>query len=111
MTDNVNALRFGDITKNLKGHAKLELFDARSGELVQKVEQDNMVTNAVSYLAPILAGAKEIQSPYYTKIYKPLLDRYNSIKGVIEQYIDNFKRPLELNSRGLSILTDWINYY
>ena len=104
MTDNVNALRFGDITKNLKGHAKLELFDARSGELVQKVEQDNMVTNAVSYLAPILAGAKEIQrysTNYHSMVESSLMPLATNALGglmlfddVLTEDKDNIKFPM-----------------
>lgn len=31
----------------LKGHAKIQLFDAKTGELTDEVENDNLVTNAV----------------------------------------------------------------
>lgn len=34
----------------LKGHTKIQLFDAKTGELVQETNDDNMVTNAVSRL-------------------------------------------------------------
>ena len=34
----------------LKGHTKIQLFDAKTGELVQETNDDNMVTNAVSKL-------------------------------------------------------------
>lgn len=35
---------------NIKGHTKIQLFNAKTGELEQQVEEDNMVTNAVSKL-------------------------------------------------------------
>lgn len=34
----------------LKGHTKIQLFDAKTGELVQETNDDNMVTNAISRL-------------------------------------------------------------
>lgn len=35
---------------NIKGHTKIQLFNAKTGELEQQVEEDNMVTNAVAKL-------------------------------------------------------------
>ena len=45
-----------DIGKRLHGHAKLELFDAETKKLVQKVENDNLVTEALGRLVNLVAG-------------------------------------------------------
>lgn len=43
----------------LKGHTKVELFDALTGKKQEEVEKDNLVTNAAQY-AMALAGEQQV---------------------------------------------------
>ena len=90
----------------LKGHAKIQLFDAKTGELTDEVENDNLVTNAVKDVAtsiirdwinwPSDEGIK-FSSPLYLwflnhhtfyKLYIIMLKKYNIHHFLIYIYIE-----------------------
>ena len=59
MMDKIPALRFGQPA--IKGHVKVELFDAKTRELVRKIEKDNLVTSALAKLINNIAGGADGQ--------------------------------------------------
>ena len=78
----------------MKGHTKIELFDAKTGELKQRYEEDNLVTNAVKYL---LAYENKINRQPSNEIF-PIATK--ALGGImlfnkeIEENADNFEFPI-----------------
>ena len=67
MRESVPALRFGD-EKPIRGFITLELFDAKTKKLIQKVEKENMVTNAIKNALQAYAATKQMDNimPLYS---------------------------------------------
>ena len=78
----------------MKGHTKIELFDAKTGKLKQRYEEDNLVTNAVKYL---LAYENKINRQPSNEIF-PIATK--ALGGImlfnkeIEESADNFEFPI-----------------
>lgn len=58
MNDRIQGIQFD--TKPIKGLLKIELFDAETKKLVQKVEKENMVTNAVKNMLQAYAATNQM---------------------------------------------------
>ena len=60
----------------LKGHAKLQLFD-KSGKMIEEVEHDNMITNALDYVIPALIAQNRALNDYLLPL------AYNALGGLM----------------------------
>lgn len=60
MNDKIPALRLDH--KPIRGHVTFELFDAKTKELVQKVEKENMVTNAIKNMLQAYAATNQMEN-------------------------------------------------
>ena len=58
MNDRIQNIKFD--VKPIKGRLKIELFDAKTKKLVQKVEKENMVTNAVKNMLQAYAATNQM---------------------------------------------------
>lgn len=58
MNDRIQNIKFD--VKPIKGRLKIELFDAETKKLVQKVEKENMVTNAVKNMLQAYAATNQM---------------------------------------------------
>lgn len=58
MRDKIQGIKFD--TKPIKGRLKIELFDAETKKLVQRVEKENMVTNAVKNMLQAYAATNQM---------------------------------------------------
>lgn len=98
MNDAVKALRLPDPVKKIRGHAKIELFDAKTGELVQKVEKDNLVTNALTRLVNAVAGGApgsmaDLVMPVATKALGGIM----LFDGELTEDADNCEFPMDVS--------------
>ena len=58
MRDKIEGIQFE--TRPIRGLLKMELFDAKTKKLVQKVEKENMVTNAIKNMLQAYAATNQI---------------------------------------------------
>ena len=58
MNDKIRGIQFD--TKPIRGLLKIELFDAETKKLVQKVEKENMVTNAIKNMLQAYAATNQM---------------------------------------------------
>ncbi len=93
MQDTVKPSRFNP-GKAYHGHIKLELFDAKTGDLVKKVERDNLVTNALAALMNNVAGGV---AGYIDDLVMPVCTRALGglmiFDGPLEESADNVEFP------------------
>lgn len=102
MVDEVKALTLG--SRPIHGHVTFELFDAKTRDLVQKVEKDNLVTSALSRLLNNVAGGAEsylddLVMPVATKALGGLMlfdDR-------LTEDVDNIQFPANANLVGYGL--------
>ena len=77
----------------MKGHAKIELFNAESGELERVYEEDNLVTNAVKYLLAFMNKINRAPSNEVTPIETNALGGIMLFDETLEEDPDNVEFP------------------
>ena len=98
MMDKVANLNFGGVGKTLHGHAKFELFDAATGELVQKVEKDNLVTNALQRFVNNVVGSIPGQmGTLVMPVAEKALGGIMLFDGELEADADNCAFPMDVS--------------
>ena len=92
------------IEKRIHGHAKLELFDAKTKELVQKVEKDNLVTSALTRLVNNVVGGMPAGSNYLDELVMPIATRALGgvmlFDGALEESTANYTFPMDVSLVG-----------
>ena len=101
MRDGLKYMRMDGIEKRLHGHAKLELFDAKTKDLIQKVEKDNLVTTALSRAINNIVGAVpgnlgDLIMPIATRGLGGIM----LFDGVLEEDEDNYAFPMNVSLVG-----------
>lgn len=77
----------------LKGHTKVELFDALTGKKQEEVEKDNLVTNAVQYALALSDRAGQDPHQYLTPLAKQGLGGILLFDGTLEEDVNNMAFP------------------
>lgn len=100
MDDLIKRLQI-DPFRKIHGHAKLELFDAKTHDLVQKVEHDNMVTNALQILTNNVAGGyDEIISECIMPVATKALGGLMMFDGKLTEDVTNVGFPSDVSLKG-----------
>lgn len=100
MNDFIKGLTI-DPFKKIHGHAKLELFDAKTKHLIQKVEHDNMVTNALQILANNLAGGSDENiSEFLMPVATRALGGLMMFDGALTEDVANVGFPADVSLKG-----------
>ena len=86
----------------MKGHAKIELFNAESGELERVYEEDNLVTNAVKYLLAFMNKINRQPSNEVTPIATNALGGIMLFDETLEEDPDNVEFPSDAHLVGYS---------
>lgn len=76
----------------LKGHAKLVLIDRR-GNVLEEIEKDNMITNALDFVIPTLIGSNKSPNEYLLPIAFNALGGLMLFDGPLEEDADNIHFP------------------
>ena len=77
----------------MKGHAKIELFNAESGELERVYEEDNLVTNAVKYLLAFMNKINRQPSNEVTPIATNALGGIMLFDDTLDEDPENIEFP------------------
>ena len=86
----------------MKGHAKIELYNAESGELERVYEEDNLVTNAVKYLLAFMNKINRQPSNEVTPIATNALGGIMLFDETLEEDPDNVEFPSDAHLVGYS---------
>ena len=86
----------------MKGHAKIELFNAESGERERVYEEDNLVTNAVKYLLAFMNKINRAPSNEVTPIATNALGGIMLFDETLEEDPDNVEFPSSAHLVGYS---------
>lgn len=98
MRDKLTPVKFDDVHKHIHGHATFELFDAETGELVQKIEKDNLVTEAVTRLVDTVAGgAPDQMSNLVMPIATKALGGLMLFNGTLDEDESNYTFPMNVD--------------
>ena len=82
----------------MKGHTKIELFNAKTGELEKSYEKDNLVTNAVKYLIAWQTMAGRSMNESVFPIAKNALGGLLLFDNTLTEDADNIAFPSDAKS-------------
>lgn len=77
----------------IKGHTKIQLFNARSGKLERQIEDDNLVTNAVKYAMNIEAAGNQALDSWIFPIATKALGGLLMFDQTLEEDVENIYLP------------------
>lgn len=80
----------------MKGHTKIELFNAKTGELEKSYEKDNLVTNAVKYLIAWQTMAGRSMNESVFPIAKNALGGLLLFDSTLTEDADNIAFPSDM---------------
>ncbi len=86
----------------LKGHTKVELFDALTGKKQEEVEKDNLVTNAVQYALAFIGRAEKSPDEVLIPLAKKGLGGILLFDGTLEEDVNNTAFPASVHLVGYS---------
>ncbi len=77
----------------IKGHTKIQLFNARSGKLEHQIEDDNLVTNALKYAMNIEAAGNQALDSWIFPIATKALGGLLMFDQTLEEDVENIYLP------------------
>lgn len=103
MRERVNRLQLARGAR-LHGHAKLELFDAKTKDLIRKVEHDNLVTDAITSLVNNVAA---VNAGYLDDVVMPIatkaLGGIMLFDGTLTEDASNVEFPSDVSLTGYAL--------